>query len=75
MVWNEIKKADIIINEKEAWKLKGKEKEKVVTELVAKIRQIAVDLKPFLPETAEKIEKQFKDPQIKSEKALFPRLR
>lgn len=75
VVWNEIKKADIIINEKEAWKLKGKEKEKVVTELVAKIRQIAVDLKPFLPETAEKIEKQFKGPQIKSEKALFPRLR
>ena len=55
--------------------LKGKVKDKVLVELVERVRQIATDLRPFLPETAEKIEKQFKGPTIKSQKPLFPRLR
>ena len=75
LVWDEIKKADVFINEKEVWSLKGKEKETALRTLVNRIRQIATDLKPFLPETAEKIEKQFKGPKIKSEKSLFPRLK
>ncbi|OGM09068.1 methionine--tRNA ligase [Candidatus Woesebacteria bacterium RBG_16_34_12] len=73
-VWDEIKKTDVLINEKQVWNLKGKEKEKVLRDLVKRIRQIAYDLKPFLPETSEKIEKQFKGPNIKSQKPLFPRL-
>ena len=74
-IWEEMKKADVLINEKEVWNLKGKEKETVLTELVNKIRQIAYDLKPFLPNTSEKIEKQYAGPAIKAEKPLFPRLR
>ena len=74
-IWKEIKKADVLINEKEVWNLKGKVKDKVLVELVERVRQIATDLRPFLPETAEKIEKQFKGPTIKSQKPLFPRLR
>lgn len=35
---------------------------------------IASDLKPFLPETAEKIEEQFKGPKIVSKEPLFPRI-
>ncbi|MBI2330455.1 hypothetical protein HYU94_03615, partial [Candidatus Daviesbacteria bacterium] len=38
-----------------------------------KIRSIALSLTPFMPETAEKILKQFSD-QIKSGSPLFPRL-
>ena len=56
-IWERIKKADVLINEKEVWGLKGKKKEKIVEELVEEVWQIAYDLKPFLPETAEKIEK------------------
>ncbi len=73
-IWKEIKKADVLINEKEVWNLKGKEKETVLAELVNKIRQIAYDLKPFLPKTSEKIEKQYAGATIKTTKPLFPRL-
>lgn len=75
IIWEEIKKADVLINEKEVWNLKGEEIQKVLAELVNRIRQIAYDLKPFLPETAEKIDKQFEGPTIKSQKPLFPRLK
>lgn len=74
-IWGKIKEADVLINEKEVWNLKGKEKEKILSFLVNRLKQITIDLKPFLPETAEKIEKQFKGPKIKSAKPLFPRLR
>jgi methionyl-tRNA synthetase len=73
-IWENIRGADKLINEKEVWKLEGKDKENVLIDLVSTLRQIAIDLKPFLPETAEKIEEQFKSPQIKSAKPLFPRL-
>jgi len=42
---------------------------------VSKIRTISFNLSAFLPETAEKIEKQFKGPKIKSGSPLFPRLK
>jgi methionyl-tRNA synthetase len=57
------------------WLQKGKEKEDALLFLIHKIRQIAFDLKPFLPETSDKIEKQFKGPKIKTENPLFPRLK
>lgn len=75
IIWDNVRKCDQIINEKEVWKLKGKEKENALIYLVKEIRQIAYDLKPFLPETAEKIEKQFSGPKIKSEEPLFPRIK
>lgn len=75
VIWEEIKKADVLINEKEVWNLKGKKKEKVLTSLVNTISQIAYDLKPFLPETAEKIEKQYGGATIKTTKPLFPRIK
>jgi len=73
-VWQFISQADRKINKEEVWKQKDKELEKSLKPLVASIRRIAYHLKPFLPETAEKIEKQFARPKIKSEKPLFPRL-
>ena len=65
---------DSSINAREPWKLKGKELEKFLTEAVSIIRNLAFNLRPFLPATAEKIEKQFSGPKIKSEKPLFPRI-
>jgi len=73
-IWEEIRKADVFINERGVWNLDGKVKEAALANLVNRIRQIAQDLKPFLPATAEKIEKQFFGPSIKSGKPLFPRL-
>lgn len=55
------------------WERSG-EKQQVLTKLVEGIRQIASDIKPFLPETAEKIEKQFAGPKIKTSEPLFPRI-
>ena len=74
IIWNKIKECDFLINEKKVWELPHKEKGGVLTVLVKKIREIAYDLKPFLPATSKKIEKQFVGPKIKSQKPLFPRL-
>jgi methionyl-tRNA synthetase len=73
-IWEEISQTDQFINEEEPWTLKGDELKKVLIHLVDHLRSIAFNLKPFLPETAEKIEKQFKGPEIKAESPLFPRL-
>ncbi len=45
------------INEKEPWKLEGKELESVLYNLLESIRAISVLLYPFIPETSEKIAK------------------
>jgi len=74
-IFSQIKKADVFINKRGVWNLSGEQKKAALANLVNSVRQIAFDLKPFLPETAEKIERQFKGPNIKSEKPLFPRLK
>ena len=73
-IWEKLKILDTRINSEKLWEDTNK-KLKVLVDLIGEIRQIVYDLQPFLPETAEKIERQFKGPKIKSEKALFPRLR
>jgi len=45
-----------------------------LTKITHEIRDIAFALKPFLPETAEKIEEQFGREKITSQKPLFPRI-
>jgi len=63
------------IDQHSPWLIKDKnELQRVLQEEVNELREFTTKLKPFLPETAEKIEKQFKGPKIKSEKPLFPRL-
>ena len=73
-IWERIRECDGIINEKQVWKLEGGEKKVVLVDLVERIRQIAFDLQPFLPETAEKILKQYSGEKIQKETGLFPRL-
>ena len=73
-VWKRLAMIDQKIEKTKPWKLKGKKLKSVLTELVVYLRQIGFDLRPFLPETAEKILKQFKGPKIASDEPLFPRL-
>ena len=74
-IWTLIKGLDQKINQDRLWEKHGEELNKTLGQVVEVIRLIAFNLKPFLPETAEKIEKQFAGPKIKSGKALFPRLK
>ncbi|MBI2196207.1 methionine--tRNA ligase [Candidatus Daviesbacteria bacterium] len=69
-----ITEADKEINIKKPWELSNEEAKPVLENLVIRIQQIAFNLQPFLPETAEKILKQFASRRIKSAPSLFPRL-
>lgn len=72
-IWNEISKNDSLVNQTELWKDTEKKLD-TLNNIVDSIQQIAYNLQPFLPETAEKIKKQFSG-KIKSGEPLFPRLK
>ncbi|HOX96348.1 MAG TPA: methionine--tRNA ligase [Candidatus Woesebacteria bacterium] len=74
LIWEEIRKADALINQREVWKLEGEEKIASLSELVKMIRQIGIDLVPFMPATAEKIMAQYGVEEIKKTENLFQRL-
>lgn len=76
-IWNaDISAIDKHVDQNSPWLIKDKKKLKsVLQEEIDNIRKIAKKIRPFLPETAEKIEKQFKGPKIKSGEPLFPRLK
>lgn len=73
-IWKKIKVLDVYINQNQVWQRTGKKKTADLKYLVKEIRQIAFDLKPFLPKTAEKIESQFFSERVKPDTPLFPRL-
>jgi len=73
-IWEEVKRADTLINQREVWKLVGEEQEFVLADLVKIIRQIAVDLAPFMPTTSEKLMVQFGGEVIKRGGNLFQRI-
>lgn len=72
-IWGQISDTDRLINLQKPWTLEGEELEKSVKELVLHIKQVAHNLKPFMPETSEKILQQFSG-EIKSAPPLFPRI-
>ncbi len=72
-IWSWITIADQLVNEKKPWELEGDEAKDVLTELVRQIQKIAFHIQPFLPGTAEKIQKQFSG-EIQSASPLFPRI-
>lgn len=72
-IWSQISEADKLINQEKPWELSEKDAKPVLEALVTRIQQIAFNLQPFLPETAEKILKQFSG-EIKSAPPLFPRI-
>lgn len=73
-IWNQINDANKKINETKLWGQKGETLKESLQSFIYKIQEIAYQLKPFMPETAEKILKQFGRPEIKTEEVLFPRL-
>lgn len=82
IVVEKIRRADKFIDDEKPWELlRGKKLEVrsekldgILAHLVDRMQEIAAMLEPFLPETAEKIEEQFKGPKITSQKPLFPRI-
>ena len=75
-IWTtDITSLDKHVNQEAPWTRKGNELQQVLQYEVDEIRSLAKKLKPFLPETSKKIEKQFYRHKIKSEAPLFPRLR
>ncbi|MEK6818787.1 MAG: methionine--tRNA ligase, partial [Nanoarchaeota archaeon] len=73
-IWDEVVEVDKYINQTEPWNLKGDKLREVLEKSIKSIKHIAYGLLPFLPGTAEKMEKQFSEPKIKSEAPLFPRI-
>ncbi|MBI4058251.1 methionine--tRNA ligase [Candidatus Gottesmanbacteria bacterium] len=75
LIWQEIRSLDQYINDKEPWKISDPQKlTQVLQPTVERVGWIAFHLQPFLPETAEKILKQFSTDIIKTQPPLFPRL-
>lgn len=74
LIWNEITKLDRKINENKPWEKEEDEGNFLKYDAVYSLRDISRLLKLFLPETAERIEKQFSGPEIKSAEPLFPRI-
>lgn len=72
-IWGEIAEADKKVNEERPWELSGDKLDEVLLDLVKKIQHIGFNLQPFLPETADKILKQFSG-KITSQPSLFPRI-
>lgn len=73
-IWKTIKNVEQTIEKKQVWTLTGNELQVTLTELVAHLRQVGFELKPFLPQTAEKILKIFQGPRITAAEPLFPRV-
>lgn len=72
-IWGEIAEADKLVSDKRPWELSETQAKPVLEDLTKKIQHIGFNLQPFLPQTAEKILKQFSG-KIKSQEPLFPRL-
>lgn len=75
IIWGWISDLDRFIDEKKPWTLDNKDLEDVLKPMVSEVVKIATALQPFLPETAEKILKQFTGPKIVAEAPLFPRIK
>ena len=77
-IWDKITEVDGLISETKPWLLakekKTKKLEVVLNKAALEIYQISQLLKPFLPKTAEKIEKTITAKKITKGEPLFPRL-
>lgn len=79
-IWKAITGLNQYIDKERIWEQTGSESLRslgniiVGTEAITSIREIGESLKPFLPDTAEKILRQFAGSEIKSITPLFPRI-
>jgi len=74
LIWERIRQADQLINERRVWEQGVADRKKSIVELVGMLRQIAIDLQPFLPETSAKILNQFGMGRVLRQENLFNRL-
>lgn len=65
---------DQFLSETQPWKKEGSEQQKILQNTVTVILLIAQRLQPFMPETAQIIQKHFSQEKIVALKPLFPRL-
>ena len=73
-IWELIAETDKYLHTNKPWEKKGEEQIEILQKAVNNIREISFNLKPFLPSTANHIEKQFSEGKIVSEQPLFPRI-
>lgn len=76
-IWSNIKWANQYIDKAKLWELPGKDPElfkEVISSLAALLKQVSIELAPFLPETATKIDKILNADSIVKAPVLFPRL-
>jgi len=72
-IWSWVDGLNKKIDSEKLWENTA-EKQGILIEIVGGLRKIAFNLKPFLPETAERIEDQFRGPKISAAQPLFPRI-
>ncbi len=76
-IWKKITELDQYINQEKPWaliKTNSQKASSILAHCVDQIQEIALLLRPFMPQTSEKILAQFKGPKIVSQKPLFPRI-
>lgn len=76
-IWKKIAALDTFIEQEKPWQLIKEYKphiKDVLAHMIDQIQEIAGLLEPFMPETAKKIEEQFKGPKVTAQKPLFPRM-
>jgi len=71
---NNISQADQYLSENQPWKLEGSQQQEILQTAVYHILCIALQIKPFMPETAKEIQKHFTKENIVAFHPLFPRL-
>jgi len=73
-IWSKYRSLDLYLEKEKPWKIKEPEKLRaILTPAISEIIKTNKLLKPFLPQTAAKIEKQFLQTKITSSASLFPR--
>ncbi|HSX39598.1 MAG TPA: methionine--tRNA ligase [Candidatus Saccharimonadales bacterium] len=74
-VWKNLADLDKHINENTPWAIKeANTLKEVLTYEITKLREVALLLQPFMPETSKQILSQFSSQKITARSALFPRL-
>lgn len=74
IIWEKVAMVDQDISKSEPWKMSGKELQDSLQRYLTEIRSIAFNLKPFLPDTSEKILSNLGSKKPVSE-ILFPRIK
>ncbi|OGM73966.1 methionine--tRNA ligase [Candidatus Woesebacteria bacterium RIFOXYB1_FULL_38_16] len=76
-IWTEINDLNKYLSDTKPWTLTNDQPTltSILTSAVIRIREIAISLKPFLPETSKKILEEFNKTKIKSISPLFPRIK